>query len=116
LKGIIAGSALSFALTFVFVFIIALLEYFTGMSEGAANICAYIAAAAGVFAGALLSAAVSGQRALLNAMPVSLIYIAAIITATLIFRKSINTDIHCISLFAGIVLAGFLGAVAGQRK
>ena len=48
-RWIIAGSLISFAMTFVLVFIIAVASYSTDLSEGAAGVCAYAAAALGVF-------------------------------------------------------------------
>lgn len=116
IRWILSGAVMSFIITFIIVFIIAAAEYSTGLSEGAAQVFAYVSAAVGVFAGAAFSAAKSGTKALINAMPVSLIYIAVIISVTLVFNKRINMDIHCISLFAGIIFAGFLGAVCGQKR
>lgn len=114
LRWICIGSLMAFAVTFAAVFIIALAEYSTGMSEGAAGVCAYASAIVGVFAGALFSAGKARTKSLLNAMPVSVFYIAALIVASLVLNGRINTDIHCISLMAGVILAGFLGAVCGQ--
>ena len=116
LKCVSLGTVMSFIITFAAVFLIAVAEYSTGMTEGAAGVCAFISAIVGVFSGALFSAGKSGSKALINAMPVPLIYIAVIIAASLILNGRINTDIHCISLMAGILLAGFLGAVCGQRR
>lgn len=116
LKCVCLGTIISFVVTFAAVFLIAVAEYSTGITEGAAGVCAYISAIVGVFFGALFSAGKSGTKALVNAMPVSLIYIAVIITASLILNGRINTDIHCWSLMAGVVLAGFLGAVCGHHR
>lgn len=116
LKCICLGTVISFIITFAAVFLIAIAEYSTGMTEGAAGICAFISSIVGVFFGALVSSLKSGTKALVNAMPVSLIYIAVIIAASLILNGRINTDIHCLSLMAGIILSGFLGAVCGQRR
>lgn len=116
LKCVCLGTVMSFVITFVAVFIIAAAEYSTGMTEGAAGVCAFVSAIVGVFFGALFSAGKSGTKALVNAMPIPLFYIAVIITASLILNGRINTDIHCLSLIAGVILAGFLGAVCGQRR
>lgn len=116
IRWIFSGSVMAFVITFVIVFLIAAAEYSTGLSEGAAQIFAYISAAVGVFIGSAFSARKSGEKALINAMPVSVIYIAAIISVTLILNKGMNADIHSISLFAGIIFSGFLGAVCGQKR
>ncbi|MDO5396794.1 MAG: TIGR04086 family membrane protein [bacterium] len=116
LKCVCLGTVISFVITFAAVFLIAAAEYSTGMTEGAAGVCAYISAIVGVFLGSLFSAGKSGTKALVNAMPIPLIYIAVIIAASLILNGRINTDIHCLSLMTGVILAGFLGAVCGQRR
>lgn len=114
LRWICIGTVVSFAVTFAAVFVIALAEYSTGMSEGAAGVCAYASAIAGVLVGAVFSARKARTKALLNAMPVSGIYIVVLIAVSLVLNGRINTDIHCISMMAGVILAGFLGAVCGQ--
>ena len=115
-RWIISGALLSFAVTFVLVFIIAVASYSTDLSEGAAGVCAYAAAALGVFFGAYTSVVKARQNSLLHAMCVSAVYAAAIIAASLALNGRINTGIHSMSIMAGVALTGFLAAVIGGRK
>lgn len=110
-----AGVLVSAALTFLLVFIIAVLEFYTGLSEGAAGLCVYAAAALSVFAGAVLCVSKAGSKALPHAMAVAFVYIAAMLIASLAVNGRISTDIHCISIIAGVLLAGFLGAVCAGK-
>lgn len=114
IRWIIVGALTSFAVTFALVFIIAAVAYFTDLSENAAGVCAY-AAAAGVFAGAHIAASNAGRRAFFHALAVSLLYIAAMIAASFALNGGVNTDIHCVSIMTGALLAGFLGAVTGKN-
>ena len=115
-RWIIAGSLISFAMTFVLVFIIAVASYSTDLSEGAAGVCAYAAAALGVFFGAYTSVIKSKGHALLHAMCVSAVYAAAIVAASIAVNGTVNTGIQSISIMMGVVLTGFLAAVVGGRK
>lgn len=115
LKWVVAGVLVSIAMTFLLIFVIAAAEYFTDLGEGIAGILVYAAAAVSVFAGAFTAAYKAQGKALPHAAAVAFIYIAAMIIASVAINGRVNTDMHCLSIFAGVIAAGFLGAVCGRK-
>lgn len=113
-KWVLAGAGISALLTLMLTFVIAVIEYYTGFGENAAVICVYFAAAASVFAGAFTAVRFSGEKAFFHAMAVAVIYIIGLVIASLAVNGRINTDMHCVSVMLGALMAGFLGAVCGK--
>lgn len=114
-KWILAGAMLSAVLVTVFVFAIAIIEYATPISQGVSNVLIYVFCAVSVAIGAAFAVMKSGTKAFFHAMSVAVVFIAAVVTVSLITNGSIKFDTHCVSVISGILLSGFLGALAGHR-
>lgn len=114
-KWIFVGTLLSAVLMTVFVFAIALVEYATSISQGLSNVLVYVFCAVSVAVGAAFAVMKSGTKAFFHAMAVAAVFIAAVVVMSLIINGAIKFDAHCVSVVSGILLSGFLGALAGYR-
>ena len=114
LKSVILGFVISVVIILLILFIMALLTYFTGISDSVTNVCVYIGMAFGVLLGAFFAAKSSGKKPLFNAMAVSIVCIAFLIILSLVMNGKIDFNMHFVAALIGCLLAGFFGAVIGK--
>ncbi|MCH5210942.1 MAG: TIGR04086 family membrane protein [Oscillospiraceae bacterium] len=113
-KSVIKGSVFSVLITMFIILILALLSYFTGISENVVSICVYASVIIGVLMGAIaVSRAVSG-KVFIHAMLVCVMYLAVLVGISAIFNKGITVNSHLFAITGGIFASGFLGSVIGK--
>ena len=94
--------------------ICAALVYFGVLDEKIASMGAFLGAAAGGFAGALLAAKTAGSKVLVNALSVSLVCCAAAAAASFYLSGGIAFGTRLLSLIGSLIGAGVLGGVFGR--
>lgn len=109
-------TAVSVILSAIFLFILAVLSYASPISEKTITVLVYVSVVLCVFVGALLAAHSAQSKALFNAIAVSILYYVIVFALTFVINKAISPNTHFITMSAGILAAGILGAVMGSKK
>ena len=114
IRGIIKGSLFAFIITLMFVIVFALVSYFGNPSERIVTIGIYAGVVLGVFIGSLAVAKASESKILLHSLIVSAIYLVILIAVSAIVNRELHFNTHFITLAAGTIISGALGAVLGK--
>ena len=114
LRSVVIGFLIAVIFSTAILFILALLSYFTSVDEGIISASVYAGAAVSIFIGALYAARTCGSKILLNSLSVSMIYLAALATISLIIHHGIVFNMHFAAVIASGLGSGFLGAVVGK--
>lgn len=114
MKGILKGTVFAFAVTFAVILILSLITYFTNADSKIITIGIYAGVVAGVTLGSLISAKKCDKMVLLHAMAVSAVYLAVLILISVVLNRSFQLNGHFLTMTAGILGSGFLGAVLGK--
>ena len=113
-KSVIKGSVFSVLITMFIILILALLSYFTGISENVVGICVYAAVIVGVLLGTIAVSRAASGKVFIHAMLVCLMYLAVLIGISAIINKGITVNSHLFAITGGIFASGFLGSVIGK--
>lgn len=111
--GIGKGIGFSLILTFVLLFIIALVCYFSSISDKMLSLFVFIATAMSVLTGALFVAKNADGSGLVHGLILGIGYLVIMFVTELIFDKGINFDGSAITSAFSILLSGMLGGILG---
>lgn len=113
-KGIVRGSLFAFIITLLFIIVFALLSYFGNPDERVVTVGVYAGVVIGVFVGSLAVAKASENKILLHSLIVSVIYLAILVAVSALINRELHFNTHFLTLTAGIIISGLLGAVVGK--
>lgn len=114
MKGILKGAIFAFAVTFAVILILSVITYFTNADSKMITVGVYAGVVAGVTLGSLIAAKKCEKMVLVHAMAVSAIYLAVLVLISVILNKGFQLNGHFLTMTAGILGSGFLGAVLGK--
>lgn len=114
IKGVIKASIFSLLITFVVMFVLALLAFFTSISETVLVGCAYGAVAIGVLLGSLAVSRAAQQKALIHSLLLCLIYAVVLMGISFCLNGMPMFSSRLIFIVIGIFGAGLVGSIIGK--
>lgn len=114
IKGVIKATVFSLLITFAVIFILALLAFFTSISENVLLGCAYGAVGVGVLLGAILVSKAVQQKALIHALLMCIIYAVVLTGISFVLNGMPMFNSRLALIIIGIFATGFLGSIIGK--
>lgn len=114
-KGVLKGAIFALLFTAAAILVLSVITYLGNIDGKISAMIIYAISAAGVALGAVIAVKKSGRAALLHAMSVSGIYLAVLVALSAALNRFIEPNGHFLTMTAGILIAGFLGAVLGKN-
>ena len=114
IKGIFKGTLISYLITALVLSILSILTYLNILSERNASIILFAAAVISVFIGALGCSKASGEKVLLNALSVSVLFCIVLLVISVTVNGGIIFHPRNLSLLGSVFAAGLMGALFGK--
>lgn len=113
IKKIFTGTFLSLLISLVLVCILAVIVYFSNISDRAVSGVIFLVSCLSVFLGALILAKNIESRGLLNGIILAGVYFAVLLVVSLLVNGRISVSVNNILRLLSILASGGLGGVLG---
>ena len=113
IKKIFTGTLLSLLISFILVFILAVVVYFSNVSDRVVTSAIFAVSCLSVFLGALILAKNIESRGLLNGLMLSGVYFAILFVVSLLANGSVALSFGNILRLLSILASGSLGGILG---
>lgn len=112
-KGVLKGIIFSFIITLILVFAIAIISYFTDISDKIISVLLFISSVLSALIGAFFLTRTTAKNGLIHGVLVGMGYFIIILISSIVMNKKININFNLLTMLIADLAGGMLGGILG---